>query len=478
MPEAPEVDLDVYLPVVREQIGDALSRLERKPDSAENNGRLGMLFQIYKDYPRAETFYARARAIDPDDPRWAYHHGQMLEQIGDLSGAIEALAVAAERREQDPAVQGHYADVLLNSQAAAQGRAIYERLARTYPELPHVQFGLGRARAFSGDHEGAVQAFERAIEVGGHFGAAYYALANAYQQLGNAEAAQRNFELFEAHGNRTPLKASEFDRDLQALDVSDQPHMRRGNALLAAGKPLEAIESFEAAVLVNPDNVSAHTTLVGVYAQTKQPELAEQHFAKAQALDPLRPKLHYNLALLRWQQGRRAEAASALREATRLDPHDPDAWTQLGQVKEALLDRGAAESAYRQALSVSPAHGEARFLLGRSLLDRDAVDEAIAVLEQFLVGPPAPRVARVRLLAKAHAAAGNATNAIAVLDSALEALDPARDAALRSELRRDRERLLDAVNSGDDQSGSDTPPPTETPGKQRSQAGARHGVAS
>ncbi|MEM8685601.1 MAG: tetratricopeptide repeat protein, partial [Pseudomonadota bacterium] len=220
-------------------------------------------------------------------------------------------------------------------------------------------------------------------------------------------------------------------------------------------------------------NVSARTTLVGLYAQTGQDELAESQFEQARTLDPARPKLFYNLSLLRWRQGRQAEASAALREATRLDPDDPASWTQLGLVKESLLDTMAAEDAYRRALSVSPTHSDANFLLGRSLLNRNAAEEAIAFLESSLGGPPAKTVPRVRLLARAHVNAGHVDKAIAVIDDSLAALDPVKDAQFRTVLRRDRRALLESQGDTD---SPDSPTDSPTPPTRRKTAA--NGVAS
>ena len=64
----------------------------------------------------------------------------------------------------------------------------------------------------------------------------------------------------------------------------------------------EALEQFEAAVRIRPEDAEAHNNLGGVLAKLGRFPEATEEFKKALQLDPDLASAHYNLATLQAQQ--------------------------------------------------------------------------------------------------------------------------------------------------------------------------------
>lgn len=65
--------------------------IELRPDSAEAHYNLGFAYKAAGDLSQADTAYARAREIDPDDPRFAYVHSMLLRELGRLDRAAAIM---------------------------------------------------------------------------------------------------------------------------------------------------------------------------------------------------------------------------------------------------------------------------------------------------------------------------------------------------------------------------------------------------
>lgn len=163
-------------------------------------------------------------------------------------------------------------------------------------------------------------------------------------------------------------------------------HYNLGLALFEAGRTDEAIAAYEAALRLKPDDADAHANLGIALAQGGRLEQALRHHRLAARLQPTNPQFHYNLGLCLTSLGRTAEAVAAYETAVRLHPGYADAQTNLAT---ALAESGRIEAAishYKEALRLTAGDPNARKNLGRALLMAGRAEEAAvqfhAVLEQ------------------------------------------------------------------------------------------------
>ncbi len=141
-------------------------------------------------------------------------------------------------------------------------------------------------------------------------------LAEAHQLAGNATAA---IDALLAAIQRSPNSA--------------ELHNNVGVALVAGGKPMEALHHFEAAARLNPNLAAAHINRGTVLFAAQQVGPALDALRRGLALDPASADGHYFAGLCLAQLGNPAAAMAELETALRLNPHHAAARTNLESLR-------------------------------------------------------------------------------------------------------------------------------------------------
>lgn len=220
------------------------------------------------------------------------------------------------------------------------------------------------------------------------------------------------------------------------IDDSSELHTLAGALLLEEKKPEKALEHFKRALEISSRNVRAlvaigqyyqdfedYSNALKVYTTAREisPEhplarigLAESRLALGQELDmglvdmqavggettladSLRPRQQLAQGRLLAELGRYNEALPLLESGTK-GPLAFDFQLALGEASRDSGDLPKAQQAYEAALALQPKSEAAREGLGRTLLDRDRVKEAL----EKLAGSEGRRVALVRAAAYAR----------------------------------------------------------------------------
>ncbi|MBI5686199.1 MAG: tetratricopeptide repeat protein [Verrucomicrobia bacterium] len=124
--------------------------------------------------------------------------------------------------------------------------------------------------------------------------------------------------------------------DAIPLDEADRA-LRRGNALLAARRPADAVKEFERAVALQPAYALAWVNLGVVSYNLNRAKDATAAFVRGYTLDPYNFLAARNLALLNDIEGRLHEARDFYQQAARLDPKNAEVAKRLKSLKS--LDR-------------------------------------------------------------------------------------------------------------------------------------------
>jgi len=172
--------------------------------------------------------------------------------------------------------------------------------------------------------------------------------------------------------------------------------LRSGRLLSRMGRRDEALERFRRAIAEDPSRVEPRLLLVA--------ELDDAH--------------------------RDAEAVVQYHELVALRPDDALLVSRYGESLERTHDLDAAEAAYRRALEISPDLPRAQLGLGRLLLVRGRVGDAVAPLERAAALRPELPEAQA-LLGRAYLTEGRADDALASYRRAL-ALQPDDPALLNN----------------------------------------------
>ncbi|HEY7511645.1 MAG TPA: tetratricopeptide repeat protein [Vicinamibacteria bacterium] len=439
LPELPVVPLAELPEAVRERVAGAYRRAEREPASAPAAGELGMLLHAYDQARHAEAAYDRARALDPGAFEWAYLAGVVQARLGRSADAIGSLRAAVGLEPGSVAARARLAEALLAARDLDGAAAQYGTLAGDRPQLPQLHYGLGRVAAARGDRQAAAGHFRDATARFEAYGAAHYALALVYRDLGKAEEARRHLALFEKHRLEEPALQDPLLDRVRGLKTGAGAHLALGLRLARDGDLEGAVREHERAVAADPRMAQAHANLISLYGRLNRGEDAERHYRAAVALAPGLAEAHYDYGVLLGTQGRPAEAAAAFRRALEISPRYAQAHHNLGLLLEAEGRRDDAERHYRQAVANQAGYREARFHLGRVLVALGRPREAAVEFERILTPDDADTPRYLFALAAALVRAGEREKALAYAREARERAlargQPELAAAIERDLR-------------------------------------------
>ena len=159
----------------------------------------------------------------------------------------------------------------------------------------------------------------------------------------------------------------------------------RGELLLAAGKPGEAVTAFQKALEVQPSDYPALLGLARAYDAAGSVPQAESAYHRALNLQPRFWAGYSGLAAFYYGHGQYPKAAEMFRRVTELTPDNANAFSNLGAVYTAMGRFEEALDAYRKSLSLAPtdaAHsnvGTVEYYLGHYRESAAAFEKAIAM---------------------------------------------------------------------------------------------------
>jgi len=176
-----------------------------------------------------------------------------------LLTAVAQLAASVQQ-----ALAAGSADVLNELKSSA-----WRPSTQSFEALRLYNDGLQLSR--NGNHQNALKRFEAAIREDANFALAYSALAQTYANLGyDAQATQQSRR---AIGMSESLPPQE-----RYLIAATHYRITNDNA--------KGIETYEKLLNVSPNNARIQFELAGLYESTGDLARAQEHFAKAVALDP------------------------------------------------------------------------------------------------------------------------------------------------------------------------------------------------
>ena len=131
-------------------------------------------------------------------------------------------------------------------------------------------------------------------------------------------------------------------------------HYNLANALIAAGRPEEALAASRIAVGKRPDYASVHVTRGIALLALDRLDEATESLRRALELDPGHKIARYNMAEIRRAQGRFEESVVSYREVLEADPAFAAAYAGMGEALFRLGQYEEAVESLEQALSLRP----------------------------------------------------------------------------------------------------------------------------
>ena len=159
---------------------------------------------------------------------------------------------------------------------------------------------------------------------------------------------------------RMVLQEAWARHEVEKAPDSFESRYNLGEMLQARGELNEAVEQFEAAVVIRPKDAVANNALGGALLAKGDADGAVKHFDIALASQPDYFDAHYNLGNAYASLGKFTEAAQEFGDAAKLNPADAMAQANLGTALVQLGRLEEARSHYQAALRIDSSNQLAR----------------------------------------------------------------------------------------------------------------------
>jgi tetratricopeptide (TPR) repeat protein len=474
----PDVDVSSLEPAVANQLERFREITEREisdpesgPDEiAASVGELGRNYHAYELIDPAEECYRIARRLTPEDFRWHYYLGFLLQGAGRLEEAEGAYLRALELYRAAPPALLRLAEVYVGLNRMESAASLMREALALTPESLAAKAALGELYQRMGRTEEAIELLEAALEERPGANRLYYPLALAYRALGETDEARRLLGL----SGRVGIRPMDPMIDgLNALKAGERVHLLEGQAAFRVGRYAEAAEAFRRAVEAAPDSIAARIDLGSALGQMGRIEEAVAELDTALDLAPGNVAALFNAGILRAKLGDIDSARQHLRNAAQLEPDDAGIRLRLADVHWMLRELDDALLHYRAAAALAPPGevpcvGEAQVLssLGRYGDARDRLEECLvaiptsgllahALSRLLSMGPnlevrdgaraiglalrvyeAAPSAAHAEVVAAAHAEMGECQEAVSWQRRALESSPDEAAVSRRQQLER------------------------------------------
>jgi tetratricopeptide (TPR) repeat protein len=412
---------------------------------------------LWRDPAFQKSFVAGYGFNAEIEPRVTPEEVEILEEIRPLMASDLPAAAKKLSKEMEPDCSA-ILDFTLGGIYFQQGDGATalqhtRRAVEKYPNFRRAWRNLGLISFQSGDHDEAIRAFTRMIELGGQDGYAFGLLGAAYAAKGDfqpAEGAYRNALLLQPERTewrlgltRSVLRQEKFEDAANLLDALIELYpdksefwLLQGHAYLDMKQPLRAAENFELVDRLGKSTVDTQNTLGDIYVGEALFDLAARAYLRAIDLDTAQPierslrsaeilasrganeqagqvtarirsalagqievgdkrkllKLEARLAMAGGTST--PEAVAALEEILLIDPLDGDALMLLGQHHERQDEPDQAIFYYERAESISAVEVNARIRHAQVLVRMQRFADALPLLRQAQDLRPREDVAR------------------------------------------------------------------------------------
>ena len=334
---------------------------ERQTVDAETEDKLRALGYLGVSFQNPEAM-ASTKTIDPKDKVHLHEYlglaqGAMQERKDDVARShLEKLLA-----EDANMTEAHYMLGVLAVRARDYEKAVvqFRRVVDAQPEHIKGLYNLGTTLQALRRHDEAEKAYLAALEIDKAHMPSIVHLAHLYQQTGRRERGRQYF-----------VKAQGMYEEL--LGKTDQParkaetYARLAELVFKAGDPRRAEECLRAALALDPSRPTLHYNLALVLEAKGDVMGAIDSYLDELEITPENFRAHRGLGVLLAQQGEVGEALAALERSLTLEPDDPETYYRVAEIlaREGGNPAEARRFASR-AVEIAP-----RFVEARALLDR------------------------------------------------------------------------------------------------------------
>ncbi len=297
----------------------------QQKDNAEFHTQLGVVLATNKQYKAAQLELEKANALNPDTFEILFPLAQTYIHNGKDSDAELTLNRALKLRPDSPETQYLLAEIYFRQAKSSDALDLLVRAHKAAPQNTDIIFLLARVSMTQNYFEDAIPLLESGIQLAPKRADLRAALGESYFMAGKDE------------------KAIEVFKSLIELDPAASSYAFMGLSYRHLGRFDEARKYFEAGLKKDPRNPSCLFNLGYIEARQGNKQRAEDLFQQALRYKPDMPEALLELANLRIDSKKFAEAAPLLRKYVKITKDPAAGYYKLAMVERNLHQNEAAE---------------------------------------------------------------------------------------------------------------------------------------
>jgi len=372
---------DIYFDLIKKDYAEKAYKesLMHNPNREYALRRLGDLGVSLSDYDLAIKYYQKSLKINNKLFLSWKGLGDIYSIQSKTSGAIDAYVEALkinslhEIKLKLALLCKTEGESYINQQLYDKAIDSIKQSVENNPSLDASWTLLGGLYALIGNHDLAVNAFERAIKLNPSAllkDKLFTSLLIIGQQCYGARDLKRSEDAFQRATEVNPQSATAW--------------AYLGDVSFKQGKIKEAERDYRNAISIDPNSASSWISLGNVLAQQNRFEAAEEAYQKAISLDPNMASTHIGMGNVLAQQGKFIEAEKAYRKAISINPNLASSWVGLGNVLAQQNRFEAAEEAYQMAISLNPNLTSSWIGLGNVLAQQQRYHESLKAFDKAI----------------------------------------------------------------------------------------------
>ena len=363
----------------------ALYRQLKQTNSASARMELGNLYFRDRQWQKAINCYVEAIKLAPDRAKYYINLGKAWEKAGNQLKADRSFYRGFSLEPEKITAKNHF---LLGNKLLEQGEIkpaidCYRRTITFKPDLIEAYWQIGKILLGSGKVKAAIALYRQAVKIKPNEARSFFWLGNALTEI---EQWQTALEAYHKAAEIDPKDAdiqhnlgetlSQLQRWDDAIIAYGQAialnpknswsHNNLGNALLKTKQWRKAAESFRMAIKLKSDFAWSHYNLGEALVELSQWDNALKAYETARELDPELPRVQSKIAVILRQRSKNSqqEALSACKSQIEQDPDNIEV--------------------YYRAISLEPNNPQLYLGLGKALVKRAKLDEAVVIYQAGL----------------------------------------------------------------------------------------------
>ena len=355
------------------------------------------------------------------------------------ASAVLLLCATAWAQQNSSSTPFHEAQSLFEQHRLAEARTEALEQLKAHPTADGYNL-LGIIESSQQDFPAAIESFEHALRL-------KPGLPKTLNNLGNAYAAQRQWDLAEREFRaalRTDPASADANYNLGVLLLmkgssaeaiphlqlvhTPQAQMNLVRAYLQAHRTADALRTASEVAEKNKSDVQVQFSLGVLLASEHQYKVAQRALEQAASLQPENFEILYNFAQVLLRTGENARAELILNRALKLQPENADALYLLAQSYSAQSRPLDALDTLVRAHAIAPENVDIIFLMAQITMSQNYFEDAIPLLESGLkIAPRRPDL--VAALGESYFMAGKTEKAVEQFNLLIEIEKSARSYA-------------------------------------------------